>query len=48
MKPNRIETLRSKLVKIAGRLVRSGRYWTLKLCSSCIYRDAFIQTFRNI
>lgn len=48
MKPNRMETLRSKLIKIAGKLVSSGRYWTWKLCSSCIYQNAFIQTFRNI
>jgi len=48
MKPSRMETLRAKLIKIAGRLVRSGRYWTWKLCSSCVYRNAFIQTFQNI
>jgi hypothetical protein len=48
MKPSRMETLRSKLIKIAGKLVHSGRYWTWKLCSSCIYRRQFIQTFQNI
>lgn len=48
MKPSWMETLRAKLIKIAGRLVRSGRYWTWKLCSSCVYRNAFIQTFQNI
>lgn len=48
MKPNRMETIRLKLVKVAGKLVRSGRYWTWKLCSSCVYRQAFIQTLQNI
>lgn len=48
MKSNRMETLRLKLVKIAGKLVRSGRYWTWKLCSSCVYRNSFIQTLQNI
>jgi hypothetical protein len=48
MNPSRMETLRTKLIKIAGKLVYSGRYWTWKLCSSCVYREAFIQTLQNI
>ncbi|WAH38753.1 IS1380 family transposase [Alicyclobacillus dauci] len=48
MKSNRMETLRNQLVKIAGRLVHSGRYWTWKLCSSCVYRREFIQTLHNL
>lgn len=48
IKPSRMETLRTKLVKIAGKLIYSGRYWTWKLCSSCIYKGPFIQTLRNI
>ncbi|WP_423055288.1 transposase [Zhaonella formicivorans] len=48
MKPNRMETLRLKLIKIAGKLVRSARYWTWKLCSSYIYQNSFIQTLQNI
>lgn len=48
LKTSRMETLRSKLIKIAGKLVNSGRYWTWKLCSSCIYRKPFIQTLHNI
>lgn len=48
MQSSRMETLRSKLVKIAGKLVRSSRYWTWKLCSSCIYQNVFIQTLCNI
>ncbi|BBH22593.1 hypothetical protein Back11_39380 [Paenibacillus baekrokdamisoli] len=37
LKPSRMETLRTKLIKIAGKLIYSGRYWTWKLCSSCVY-----------
>jgi len=48
IQPSRMETLRTKLVKIAGKLVRSGRYWTWKLCSSCVHRQAFIETLNNI
>lgn len=48
MKPNRMETLRSKLVKIAGKLIRSGRYWTWKLCSSCIFKEVFWDTLKRI
>ncbi len=48
MKANRIETLRCKLIKIAGKLVYSGRYWTWKLCSSTIYRRPFIETLQKI
>lgn len=48
MKTNRMETLRCKLIKIAGKLVYSGRYWTWKLCSSTIYRKPFIQTLQKI
>lgn len=48
MEPSRMETLRTKLIKIAGKLVYSGRYWTWKLCSSCVYRNEFVQTLQNI
>jgi hypothetical protein len=34
IQPSRMETIRTQLVKIAAKLVRSGRYWTWKLCSS--------------
>ena len=34
--------------KIAGRLVHSGRYWTWKLCNSCVYQKEFIQTLHNV
>ncbi|MBA3924077.1 MAG: IS1380 family transposase [Nostocaceae cyanobacterium] len=45
---SRMETLRTNLVKIAAKLVHSGRYWTWKLCSSCVYKNAFRQTLENI
>ncbi|MCY0870650.1 MAG: IS1380 family transposase [Firmicutes bacterium] len=48
MKASRMETLRTKLIKIAGKLVYSGRYWTWKLCSSCVYQKEFIQTLNNL
>ena len=48
MKPNRMETLRTKMIKIAGKLVRSGRYWIWKLCSSCVYHREFLQTLQTI
>lgn len=48
MQPSRMETIRTQVVKIAAKLVRSGRYWTWKLCSSCVYKRAFIQIFENI
>lgn len=40
-KSNRIETIRTKFIKIAGRLVRSARYKIFKLCSSCPYQNLF-------
>ncbi|WP_019412790.1 IS1380 family transposase [Paenisporosarcina sp. TG20] len=51
--PNKVrnqtmETIRSQLIKIAGKVIRSSRYITFKLCSSCLYKDAFWQTLRNI
>lgn len=48
MQPSRMETLRTHIVKIAAKLVRSGRYWVWKLCSSCVYQIAFKQTLENI
>jgi hypothetical protein len=48
IQPSRMETIRTNLVKIAAKLVRFGRYWTWKLCSSCVYKNAFKQTLENI
>lgn len=48
MRKLRIDTVRLKLLKIAARVVRSTRYKTFKLCSSCAYKREFFETFQNI
>ena len=40
--------IRLKLIKIAARAVRSARYITFKLCSSCPYKKEFYRTLENI
>jgi hypothetical protein len=47
-KPSRMNTLRTKLTKIAGRFVYSGRYITFKLCSSYPYKSFFVKLFQRI
>lgn len=41
MKKNRIETIRTKVIKVAARIVKSARYLKFKLCSSCPYKKEF-------
>jgi hypothetical protein len=41
-------TIRLKLIKIVARAVRSARYITFKLCSSCPYKKEFYRTLENI
>ncbi|NLK28380.1 MAG: IS1380 family transposase, partial [Clostridiales bacterium] len=48
MRKLRIDTLRLKLIKIAARVVRSARYITFKLCSSCPYKTEFYVIMKNI
>lgn len=48
MRKNLINTVRLKLLKIAARVVHSGRYIKFKLCSSCPYKEEVFGTFRNI
>lgn len=43
-----METIRSQIIKIAGRVIRSARYVTFKLCSSCLYKDTFWQIMQNV
>lgn len=43
-----IDTVRLKLLKIATKVVRSARYITFKLCSSCPYKKEFYETLTNI
>ena len=48
MRKQRIDTVRLKLLKIAAKVVRSARYITFKLCSSCLYKNEFYETLSNI
>lgn len=48
MRKMQIDTIRLKLFKIASRVIRSARYITFKLCSSCPYQKEFYETFQNI
>ena len=48
MQKLRIDALRLKLLRIAARVVRSGRYLLFRLCSSCPYQLEFRQTLSNI
>ncbi len=40
--------IRLKLIKIASKVIRSGRYLIFKLCSTCPYKKEFFETFENI
>src|SRR5690554_2307708 len=48
MRRFQIDTIRLKLLKIAAKMVRSARYITFKLCSSCPYKREFYETLKNI
>ena len=48
MRRLQVDTIRLKLLKIAARMVRSARYITFKLCSSCPYKREFYETLKNI
>ena len=48
MKKRCADTIRLKLIKIAVKVVRSGRYIYFKLCSSCPYISEFYETLTNI
>lgn len=43
-----VDTVRIKLLKIAAKVVHTGRYVKFKLCSSCPYKEEVYETFRNI
>ncbi|MDQ0219501.1 hypothetical protein J2S21_002597 [Peribacillus cavernae] len=43
-----IDTVRLQLIKIAGKIIRSGRYLTFKLSSHCLYQKEFKETLRRI
>ncbi|SFG14048.1 IS1380 family transposase [Sporolactobacillus nakayamae] len=44
----RMDTVRLRLVKIAGRLIHSGRYLIFRLCSHCLYQKEFWQILEQI
>ena len=48
MRKQRIDTVLLKLLKIAAKIIRSARYMTFKLRSSCPYKDEFYNTLYNI
>ena len=48
MRKQRIDTVHLKLLKIATKAVRSARYITFKLCSSCPYKEEFYDTLSAI
>ena len=48
MRKQQVDTIRLKLIKIAARAVRSARYITFKLCSSCPYKKEFYRPLENI
>ncbi len=48
MNKNLVDTVRLKLLKIAARVVHTGRYVKFKLCSSCPYKEEVFETFTNI
>ena len=48
MGKNLIDTVRLKLLKIAAKVVHTGRYVKFKLCSSCPYKEEVYETFHNM
>ncbi|MBZ9634434.1 IS1380 family transposase [Clostridium sp. FP1] len=48
MKDMTIETIRTKLIKIAAKIVKGGRYLKFKLCSSCPYKEDFFNILNGI
>ena len=47
-KSDRIFTIRMRLIKIAARVVKTGRYLYFKLASSCPYKKFFFSVLENI
>ncbi|WP_442961017.1 transposase [Pseudogracilibacillus sp. SO30301A] len=48
MKKHQVQTIRLRLIKISGKITRSGRYISFKLASSSLYKKEFLGTLRNI
>jgi len=47
-KSDRIETIRTKLIKIAARIVKTGRYIYYKLAEGCPNKKLFFRVLDNI
>ena len=48
MQKLRIDAIRIKLMKIASKVIHTGRYIVFRLCSSCPYQEEFISTLEKI
>jgi len=48
MKSMTIETIRTKIIKIAAKIIKGGRYLKFKLCSSCPYKYEFWMILNKI
>ena len=48
MQKLRIDAIRIKLMKIASKVIHTGRYILFRLCSSCPYQEEFISTLEKI
>ena len=48
MRKQRTDTIRLKPLKLVAKVIRSARYTTFKLCSSCPYKDNFYKALSNI
>jgi hypothetical protein len=48
MKSMTIETIRTRLIKIAAKIIKGGRYLKFKLCSSCPYKNVFWNILNKI
>lgn len=48
MRKQQVDIIHLKLIKIDASTVRSARYITFKLCSSCPYKKKFYKTLENI
>ncbi|MHC6178288.1 transposase [Clostridium sp. JNZ X4-2] len=48
MKSRTIETIRMKLIKVAAKIVKGGRYLKFRLCSSYPYKKLFFKILDSI
>ena len=48
MASDRIDTVRFKLVKVASRVISHACKTEIRMCSHCVHKNEFIETFNNI